>query len=209
MAGFAAPKGRGEFADVATSRQDHLIAGSTGAIPVMIELLNSLPETFPFPILICQHRGRQLPNRLAEVLGKRVKLCVKFAQAGDVLEAGTVYIAPEHSHFIIHQDCCIGLIDGRRIQFLVSAADPLFASAASAFGNCVVAIVLTGFGRDAALGVNEIKEHGGHVIVQDLASSQATGMPNAAIGTGCVDQILSIPEIIDALLTLAANTESA
>jgi len=191
-----------------TSSQVIVIAGSMGAIPVIQQLLKGLPVTYPFPILICQHRGRSLPNLLPTVLGTGTKLRVKLAEVGEMIGKGTVYVAPAHAHLIINEKGCLELIDGRKLKFLTSAAEPLFASAAAVYGPRVVAIVLTGFGNDAALGVQEVKECGGTVIVQDEATCEAFDMPKAVIKTGGVDQVLSVSGIQEALLKLTEDQTS-
>jgi two-component system chemotaxis response regulator CheB len=81
-------------------------------------------------------------------------------------------------------------------------ADAMFASAAARFGPRVIAGVLSGRLDDGAVGVRHVKGAGGRVLAQDEASSQAYGMPAAAIATGCVDFVLPLPAMADAITAL-------
>lgn len=92
------------------------------------------------------------------------------------------------------------------IHFLRPSADLLFDSAAGTYGSRVIAVVLTGTGSDGTMGVRAVKESGGTVIAQDEKTSQFFGMPGSAIKTGCVDFVLPLEEIPDALLSLTTNT---
>ena len=89
--------------------------------------------------------------------------------------------------------------DGRRIRFLRSSANPLFESAAKVFEGHVIAVVLTGYGRDGTDGVQGVKIHGGTVIAQDLATSEQWSMPQSAIQSGAVDYVLPLSAIGPAL----------
>ena len=88
---------------------------------------------------------------------------------------------------------------GTRIKFLRSAANPLLESAAIAFENKSIAVVLTGGGSDATDGVQSVKAHGGFVIVQDPATARHAGMPSAAVQSGAADYVLPLEAIGPAL----------
>jgi two-component system chemotaxis response regulator CheB len=81
-------------------------------------------------------------------------------------------------------------------------ADPLFESAAAAFGSGTIGVVLTGRLRDGSQGVRAVKAHGGRVLVQDPATAVAPDMPTAALATGCCDFALPPDKIADALTAL-------
>ncbi|HEY4588893.1 MAG TPA: chemotaxis protein CheB, partial [Thermoanaerobaculia bacterium] len=95
--------------------------------------------------------------------------------------------------------------DTDRVQFSRPSADVLFASLAESWGAGAIAVVLSGRGLDGADGVRAIKRRGGTVIVQDEASAEFTGMPNAAILTGVADQILPLDRIAAALVELTGG----
>jgi two-component system, chemotaxis family, protein-glutamate methylesterase/glutaminase len=93
-------------------------------------------------------------------------------------------------------------VDGQRINHVLSSANPLFISSAAALGTRAIAVVLTGFGSDGTDGVQSIKAGGGIVIAQDERTSEAFGMPGAAIKTGAVDYVLPLEEIAPTLVRL-------
>jgi two-component system chemotaxis response regulator CheB len=180
-----------------------VMAASAGGVKAFESLLSQLPEGFPLPIAIVQHRGTRDPNLLARVLSRHTRLVVTVAAEGERLEAGTVYLAPPSAHLTVDSDLRAGLKDGVRIRHVLSSANPLFESAAQALPGRVIAVVLTGYDRDATDGVQAVKLSGGTVIAQDEATSETFGMPGSAIATGCVDRVLPLQEIGPALLALA------
>lgn len=186
-----------------------VIAASLGGIQALWTILSHLPGDFPVPIAIVQHRSTEPPNLLSKVLMRRTPLLVKTAEEGERMLPGTVYLAPPDLHLRVRGDHTFALSDGTRIRHLRSSANPLFSSAAEAFPGRVIAIVLTGGDRDATDGVQSVKAHGGFVLAQDEATSQAFGMPRSAIETGCVDQVLPIDEIAPALLRLVTPEAAA
>ena len=118
-----------------------------------------------------------------------------------------MYLAPPDLHLTVHRDDTFGLSDGRKIRHVRSSANPLFESAAEAFGGRVVAVVLTGGDRDAPDGVQSVKTYGGTVIAQDEPTSVHFNMPRSAIETGCVDWVLPLEKIAPILVDLGADSE--
>lgn len=86
--------------------------------------------------------------------------------------------------------------------FVRPSAEILFESVAESYQNRAIAVVLTGGDRDGSTGVQKIKQMGGKVIAQDQATSKVLGMPSAAIATGCVDWILPLEQIAEAITNL-------
>jgi two-component system chemotaxis response regulator CheB len=146
---------------------------------------------------------------LAKVLSHYTSLVVKIAEQSEEMQPGTVYLAPPDLHLTVHQDRCLALTDGHRIRHVLSSANPLFSSAAEAFGSRVIAVVLTGGDRDATDGVQTVKTYGGIVMAQDKATSRMFAMPRSAIETGCVDHILPLDEIAPALVRLVTAIPDA
>ena len=139
---------------------------------------------------------------MAEIIGRRSPLPVHQAVAGSHVQTGHVYLAPPDNHLLINRDGSISLTHTELVNFVRPSADLLFESVAASFGAHAIAVVLTGSGRDGAMGVTAIKQRGGTVIAQDEASSEFFAMPSAAIRTGAVDFILALDEIPGALMTL-------
>lgn len=191
-------KARGEF-DLA------LIAASAGGIPALQDFLSKLPADFPIPIAVVLHRSQTRAPILVNILGKRCALDVKVAEEGEVLRAGTVFLAPARAHLVLRPSLQFHLMDGRKIKYVHSSANPLFESAAYALDGRVIAVVLTGSGTDGTNGVQTVKGMGGVVLVQDPASSAYSSMPLSAIGTGAVDHVLPLERIPQELVRLVTK----
>jgi two-component system chemotaxis response regulator CheB len=182
-----------------------VLAASAGGLQALTTIISSLPAGFPVPLAAVIHRSNQLPNMLAEILGRRTALAVRPAKAGESPASGTIYVAPPDRHLTVTQDRTFALTEGKPIHHLHSAADPLFLSAAEVYGSRVVAIVLTGGLDDAAEGARAVGLAGGVVIAQNEATSQVFSMPQATIATGQADSILPIEMIGPALTRLIAT----
>ncbi|MFJ8826601.1 chemotaxis protein CheB [Streptomyces sp. NPDC102467] len=172
-----------------------LIASSAGGVEGLTVLLGGLPATLPVPVLVAQHLNRSRETSIVDILSRATALTVTLAEDGQVPRAGTVYIAPPDRHLCVRQGGVLSLTHEGRVNFARPAADPLFESAAKAFGAGVIGCVLSGSDGDGAQGVEEVKAHGGTVIVQDPESAPFRGMPKAAIRTRRVDFVLPLTAI--------------
>jgi two-component system chemotaxis response regulator CheB len=177
------------------------IATSAGGL----QALSELPADFPVPILVVQHLQPKQPSHLVHILQRRTRLQVKQAEAGDLLQPGTIYIAPPDRHLLVSEDHRVVLSDDPLVHFVRPAADRLFASVAEHFHEHAIAVVLTGCGSDGEEGVYAVKVHGGIVIAQDEGTSEHFGMPRAAIRSGLVDFVLPLTEIPGRLLALVSQ----
>jgi two-component system chemotaxis response regulator CheB len=119
-----------------------------------------------------------------------------------------VYIAPPNRHLLVNPDGTMSLSQSDLVHFVRPSADLLFESVAASYRERVIAVVLTGTGSDGSMGVEAVKKMGGTVIAQDAETAEFSGMPNAAIQTGCVDFVLTLDEIGPALVKLVAGGEN-
>lgn len=182
-----------------------VLAASTGGLGAISTLLADLPPSLPAAIAVVQHLSSDHPSHMAEILSRRTSLPVKQAEVGDSLQAGRVYIAPPNYHLLINADGSLTLSSTDKIHFVRPAADRLFESVAASFQERVIAVVLTGYGCDGAIGVEAVKKAGGIVIAQSQTSAANFGMPEAAIDTGIVDYILPLSAIAAQLLQLCSG----
>jgi two-component system, NarL family, response regulator NreC len=162
-----------------------VIAASAGGLPAMRQVLASLPADFRGAVAIVQHRAEHDPDLLPELLGQSTALRVRKAKHGDVIESGCVYVCPPGMHMTARP--CIQLVQGPHIKFVRPSADLMFESAAHAYGERAIGVVLSGTGSDGAAGARAILGAGGRVIAQDPASCEFDGMPRAALIAGSVD----------------------
>lgn len=128
-------------------------------------------------------------------------LPTRHAEDGDAIEQGQIYIAPPNSHLLIRQGV-VHLSRGPRENGHRPAIDPMFRSAARAYGRRVVGIILSGALDDGTLGLKVIKEHGGMALVQNPEEALFDSMPRSAIASVAVDQILNVSDMAAALLTI-------
>ncbi len=181
------------------------IAASAGGVFALGDILRRLPGDIPAVVVCVQHLDPRHRSLMPQVLGRRSALPIFQAENGMRLERGNVYLAPPDHHLLVNRDGTVTLTQTELVNFVRPSADLLFESVAAAYGERAIAVVLTGAGKDGAIGVTAIKQRGGTVIAQDEASSEFFGMPSAAIRTGTVDFVLSLDEVPGALVTLLSG----
>jgi two-component system chemotaxis response regulator CheB len=172
---------------------------SAGGLDALSRVLAPLPADLPAAVLVVQHLQPERPSQLADLLDGRTALRVRQAGDGDELVVGAVLVAPPARHLLVTSEARIGLIDAGGLPPARPSADLLLATLAVTCGPRVLAVVLTGRGTDAQAGIRAVSHCGGTVLAQDRASAEAFGMPSAAIDTGLVQAVLSLPDIADAI----------
>ena len=179
-----------------------LVAASAGGLAAISAVLGALPADFAVPVLVVQHLDPRHVSLMSEILRRRTSLRVEDATAGARVRAGTVYLAPPDEHLLVTQDGRLRLSHADPVHFVRPSADLLFESGAESFPGRAIAVVLSGTGSDASIGVGALQRAGGTVIAQDPESAEFAGMPQAAIATGDVDLVLPLGEIGPALVEL-------
>lgn len=172
-----------------------VIGASTGGPKMLTELIKTLPEDLAIPIFIVQHMPAGFTASFAKRLDALSDVSVVEAEDGMRVEKGMVYVAPGGMHMVINRNR-IQLLDTPKVHGVKPAIDPMFESAIDVYGENILAVILTGMGRDGAEGCVSVKNAGGYVIAQDEESCVVYGMPKSAVETGAVDEILSIYDII-------------
>lgn len=183
------------------------IGASAGGIAALRQLFSRLPRDFPAPILAVMHVGGEV-SILPAVLAPSSRLPVRHAEDGAALEAGTVLIAPADHHLVV-ADGHVHLTRGPKENHARPAIDPLFRSAALAYRERAVGVVLTGRLDDGTVGLQAIKGYGGIAIVQDPAEAEAASMPQSALTYVDVDYCLPLDGIADTLARLATAPPAA
>jgi len=173
-------------------------AASAGGLMPLIAALEALPIGFRAAALVALHTGAG--STLPTVLQPRCRLPVKFAETGEVIRAGMVYVAPPLLHLVVNANRTFALVDRGRLQFARPSADWLFETIAASYMESAIAIVLSGYQRDGARGIARIRQAGGITIVQDPDTCEANDMPIAAVATGSVSWVLRPELIADAIM---------
>jgi len=179
-----------------------VVGASAGGIRAVIELLSRLPADLPAFMGVVIHRGAYSTSNWSTTLGTKAKLRVVEPNDGDSLTRGVVYLAPADCHMTFEHDS-IALDGGAKEHRTRPAVDPLFTSAATAYGRRVVGVVLTGGGHDGMQGLLDITTAGGLSLVQKPSDAEHVSMPEYAIAHDHVRAMLTIDEIGDALVLLA------
>lgn len=175
---------------------------SAGGLKALTAIFEGLPADFSAPIVVVQHRARQDLNLLESLLQAKCRLRVKQADEKELLDAGTIYIAPPDYHLLVERDRTLSLSTDPPVHFSRPSIDVLFESAAAAFGRQLLAVLLTGASQDGARGVATIARHGGVVIAQNPQSAAFPFMPQSAIDTGKVHHVMDLKQIQQFLLRL-------
>ncbi len=179
-----------------------VIGASAGGIKAVIEVLSRLPADLPAIVGVVIHRGATSPSNWSATLATKTNIRVVEPADGDLLTRGTVYVAPSDCHMTFHGEN-VHLEHGAKQQHTRPAVDPLFTSAALAYGLRVVGAVLTGGGQDGLQGLLDIKAYGGLSLAQAPSEAEYATMPENAIRGDHVDAVLILDDIGDALVRLA------
>lgn len=174
------------------------IGASTGGIHALSLLLRSLPADFRLPILITQHLPDSfMPYFAAQVAVLANRPC-EVAEDHARIRPGRILIAPGRAHLR-----CVSIGDSAAVRLSTAPApsgclpsvDPMFESVAATYGERALGVVLSGMGRDGAIGAASMAAAGGSIVVQDRASSVIWGMPGAVVSGGLANAILPPDEI--------------
>jgi two-component system chemotaxis response regulator CheB len=184
-----------------------VIGASAGGVHALLRLAEALPRNFPAPVCVVQHVGNH-PSLLPELLSFRGDLPAVHPTEGELLRAGTIYVAPPDHHVLV-EGPRLKVTHGPRENHSRPAIDPLFRSAAATWGARVIGVVLTGQLDDGAAGLKTVKECGGITIVQDPASAAQPEMPLAALAATTVDHCVTLEELAPLLQRLVATRAPA
>jgi two-component system chemotaxis response regulator CheB len=157
-----------------------VIGASAGALEALSIILPALPAGFGLPLMIVVHVPPDKRSLLAELFQEKCRIAVREAEDKEPIAAGTAYFAPPDYHLLIETDKYLSLSSDESVLFSRPSIDVLFESAADAYGDALIAIVLSGANQDGAAGLKAVADAGGTAIVQSLDGAFATAMPEAA-----------------------------
>jgi two-component system, chemotaxis family, protein-glutamate methylesterase/glutaminase len=179
-----------------------VIGASAGGVDAVSTLLEALPPSFGAAVAVVIHVPPAGDDILARVLAQRCALPVRQAADKEAIEAGNVYVAPPGYHVLIEPERTFALSLDEPVHFSRPSVDVLFESAAHAFRERLLAIVLTGANADGAEGLRIVRELGGTGWVQQPATAYAQAMPTAAIARAGADRVATVAELAQALCAL-------
>jgi two-component system chemotaxis response regulator CheB len=188
----AAPRGAGKFPIV-------VIASSTGGPATLMRFIPYFPRDFPGAVLLVQHMPGNFTDQFGKQLCEVSQIKVKEAEAGEIIVPGQVYVCPGSHHMRVSPTGRISLDDGPRISGYRPCADLTMESASDYAGPMTIGVILTGMGNDGSKGAQTVHNAGGHMIAQDESTAVIFGMPQEAIKTGAIDQVLPMEAIYQAI----------
>lgn len=195
-----APPGR----PVASNGRIIFVGASTGGTEAVKVFLLGIPADCP-PIMIVQHMPESFTGSFAARLDSLCKPRVIEAKGGEVLQSGTVYVAPGHSHLKIRRGSSgylTELLKTPPVNRHRPSVEVLFDSAAEIVGRNAVGVILTGMGKDGACGLLRMRQAGARTFGQDEASCVVYGMPREAALIGAVEEVAALGELSRRVLSL-------
>ncbi|PKM31561.1 MAG: chemotaxis response regulator protein-glutamate methylesterase [Gammaproteobacteria bacterium HGW-Gammaproteobacteria-11] len=171
------------------------IGTSTGGPVALQRVLTQLPANFPSPLLLIQHMPAAFTKAFAERLDKLCRITVREAVDGDALRPGVALLAPGGKQMMVDGRGVVRILPGDERLNFKPCVDVTFGSAAKAFRDKVLAVVLTGMGADGREGARILKQSGSDVWAQDEASCVIYGMPMAVVKANLADGVYSLDDI--------------
>jgi two-component system chemotaxis response regulator CheB len=177
-----------------------VIGTSFGGLNALQILLKDLPENFPVPLAIVQHRHGTSNEILRDVLQDYCHLIVKETQDKEEILPGNVYLAPANYHLLVECGSTeyspyFSLSTDAPVTYTKPSIDVLFETAADVYAEKLIGILLTGANNDGSRGMKRIKAYGGRTLVEEPSTATCPKMPQAAIEAGVVDKILPLVDI--------------
>lgn len=187
------------------------IGSSTGGPQALFTLLADWPVELHMPIFITQHMPPTFTTILGEHISRLSKRQAAEAQDGEIVQPGRIYIAPGDYHLVVEEmgkDVVLRVRQTAPENFCRPSVDPMFSSLAKVYGAKLLAVMLTGMGRDGLAGTQAIVNAGGLVVAQDEASSVVWGMPGTVAQAGLCSALVALPDMASFLQKLVMRGKS-
>ena len=183
-------------------KRDIVVVGtSAGGVEALTALVAGLPADLQAAVFVVLHFPPHGESHLPHILSRAGALRATMARDGDEIQCGRIIIAPPDRHLLLTRER-VRVVYGPRENHFRPAIDPLFRSAALAFGPRVIGVVLTGALDDGASGLVAIKRQGGLAVVQDPETAAYPSMPRAAMAYVEVDACLPVVELASKIVAL-------
>lgn len=166
------------------------IGASAGGLEALSDLISALPEDLGVPYLVVQHLSPTHRSMMVPLLARETSMLVKDAEDGETPLANVIYVTPANWNIVLKDGLMRLLVPGKTVMPKPSAT-ALFNSMAEEKGEDAIGVILSGTGSDGAAGIAAIKAAGGFTFAQDPEAAKYSGMPQAAISTGCVEWVLT------------------
>ena len=158
-----------------------VIGGSAGSFQVLVKILQSLPKNFNYPVLLCMHRLKHIRSGFVEALSIKSNIPIVEPYDKTHIKPGVGYLAPANYHMYVELANQISLSTEESVNHSRPSIDLTYMSAAQAYRNKLVGIILSGANRDGAWGMRKIADLGGITIVQDPKECEVRTMTEATL----------------------------
>ena len=179
-----------------------VIGGSAGSFQVVTKILSALPVNFSLPLLLCFHRLKHVRSGFVEALSLKSQIPVVEPFDKEQLKPGIAYLAPANYHMYVEMANRIALSTEETVNHSRPSIDLSFITAANAYREKLIGIILSGANKDGAFGLKTVHEKGGLTIVQDPNECEVKTMTQSALQLTKVDFVYTTNQIINALLRL-------
>lgn len=179
-----------------------VIGGSAGSFQVISKILSTLPADFELPIIMCLHRLRHVRNGFVEALNIKSTINIQEPVDKETIKKGKIYLAPANYHLSVELGNTFALTTEELVNNSRPSIDIMLQTAAYAYRQRLVGILLSGANKDGAYGMKQISDKGGLTVVQDPQDCLIDTMPSSAMQVTNIDYVLKINEIVDFLLQL-------
>jgi two-component system chemotaxis response regulator CheB len=181
-----------------------VIGASAGGVEALSTLVSGLPAGLPAAVFVVVHIPANATSVLPAILSRSGPLPAAHAVDGEPIVHGRIYVAPTDRHLMLRRDR-VEVVRGPRENATRPAVDPLFRSAARAYGPRVVGVILSGMLDDGTVGLGVVKSCGGLAVVQDPADAVYPSMPSSAIENVRVDHVVPLSRMAPLLTELASQ----
>lgn len=185
-----------------------VIGASAGGVEALTELVRGLPANLPAAVFVVVHFPAQSPSLLPQILTRASHLRAIHAQHGEAIQPGHIYVAAPDHHLAVYKGV-MHVVRGPKENHCRPAIDPLFRSAAAAYGSRVVGIILSGSLGDGTAGLLAVKQRGGVAIIQQPDDALFPDMPRNALEYVTVDYVLPVAEMAPLVARLAHKPAAA
>jgi len=184
--------------------QAAVVGASTGGPAALREIFSALPRDLKFPVLVVQHIGGGFLTGLVDWLNRSSAFPMRLAVHGEPLLPGRAYVAPEGFHMGVTPDRRVLLSEDAPEYGARPSVSYLFRTSSEVFGSRLLAVLLTGMGKDGAKELGLIRSRGALTVAQDKATSVVFGMPGEAVRLGAAGKVLALEEIGPLMASLGA-----
>ncbi|HEY9130758.1 MAG TPA: chemotaxis protein CheB [Dyella sp.] len=172
-----------------------VIGCSAGGLNALERLLAELDTALPATVIICAHTGSSDVELLCELLSRHSRLPVIEAAEREPAHVGVVQVAPSGYHLLVEHDARFALSVDPKVNFCRPSIDVLFTSAADAYRDTLIGVLLTGANQDGARGLADIRRQGGVAIVQDPGDAEVATMPQAGLDIAGADYCVPLNDL--------------